>query len=111
MPAPETSKHDRFDEVLSRALRAEPYPTAGQRVDAWNAVRARAARQVMLPAAAPARAWPMRLLERLTAGVYSLRALRVVLLEEGAYCRAQSVDFGRTASFTRAPYVQLQPMW
>ncbi len=111
MPVSETSMHDRLDEALSRALRGEPYPSAAQRADAWTAVRARAAKQAILPAAAPVRAWHVRLLQRLSASAQAVRALRVALLDEGAYCRAQSVDFGRTASFTRAPYVQLQPMW
>jgi hypothetical protein len=99
-----------MDELIGRALRAEPYPTSAQRADAWEALRARAAVQSMLPALDTAPTpWHVRLRARLSVVGSVLWSSRAVLLEEAAYRRARRDEYAHALRHT--PYVQFQPMW
>lgn len=102
---------DELDAAIRRTVQSERYPTPTQRAEAWEAIRARAALQTVLPDAVVTKSWVARLGLRLAAVGDVLWASRSVLLEEAAFRRARREDVLRNAAWLRSPYVQFQPMW
>lgn len=77
-----------FDEYLVRTLRAEAALTSQQQQQAWEALRARAAHQVMLPPPSPS------VIERLLSaargrGKAQITSLYHFFLDDSPYCRVQ----------------------
>jgi hypothetical protein len=100
-----------LDAAIRRTVQSERYPTPTQRAEAWQAIRARAALQTVLPVESMKVPWSARLCAGLAAVGHVLWSSRSVLLEEAAYRRARREDVLRNAAWLRSPYVQFQPMW
>ncbi len=112
MPAPLVDENNELDACLHRALWAEPYPSAVQRMQARKLLMTRAARQSMLPPA-KARTSLFSQVRQVAALLRadSARVLHHLLIDEDAYRRAMHGDFGRAVHLLHTPYIRFQPMW
>ncbi|HYO87864.1 MAG TPA: hypothetical protein VER79_04405 [Candidatus Limnocylindrales bacterium] len=112
MPAPLVEQNDELDVCLHRALWAEPYPSAVQRMQARRMLMTRAGRQSMLPPT-EARTSLFSQARHVAALLRAdgARMLHHLLIDEDAYRRAKHGDFGRAVHLLHSPYIRFQTMW